>query len=261
MIKKSCFHCKNAFYCEKVAIMRTFVVGDIHGSYKALIQIVQKINPTPADHLIFLGDYTDSWSEVVEVIDYLIALSSKTKCTFIRGNHDVKCYQWLKHQEVVGDWLLHGGKMTQEAYAKVSEEKINVHLSFLENLENYYLDKENRLFLHAGFTTTSSIEKEPYIPNYYWDRTLWEMAYAIDPNLSLTDKNYPPRLQKYKEIYIGHTATTRYGIDYPIQSYNLWNVDTGAAFTGKLSAIEIHTKEILQSDTVQDLYPNEKGRN
>jgi serine/threonine protein phosphatase 1 len=46
-----------------------------------------------------------------------------------------------------------------------------------------------------------------------------------------------------------------------MHAINVWNIDTGAAFTGKLSAIDIDTKDVFQSDTVKDLYPYEQGRN
>ena len=42
---------------------------------------------------------------------------------------------------------------------------------------------------------------------------------------------------------------------------NVWNIDTGAAFTGKFSIIDINSKEFWQSDLVTALYPDEKGRN
>ena len=42
---------------------------------------------------------------------------------------------------------------------------------------------------------------------------------------------------------------------------NVGNLDTGAAFTGKLSLMDINTKEFWQSDPVWKLYPGEKGRN
>ena len=41
----------------------------------------------------------------------------------------------------------------------------------------------------------------------------------------------------------------------------IWNVDTGAAFKGKVSAMNISTKEVVQSAALLELYPNEKGRN
>jgi serine/threonine protein phosphatase 1 len=46
-----------------------------------------------------------------------------------------------------------------------------------------------------------------------------------------------------------------------MNAINVWNVDTGAAFKGKLSAIDLDTKEVFQSDAVYILYPNEVGRN
>lgn len=42
---------------------------------------------------------------------------------------------------------------------------------------------------------------------------------------------------------------------------NIWNVDTGAAFTGAVSIMDINTKDFWQSEPLPHLYPNEKGRN
>jgi serine/threonine protein phosphatase 1 len=41
----------------------------------------------------------------------------------------------------------------------------------------------------------------------------------------------------------------------------VWNIGTGAVFTGKLSVIDIDIKQLWQSDVVQQLYPKERGRN
>lgn len=242
-------------------VMRTFVIGDIHGAYKALVQLMERIPVSKGDTLIFLGDYVDGWSESPQVIDHLMRLQNDYNCIFIRGNHDVKCYEWLQNNTVIGDWLLHGGGATQDAYAKVSDAKIARHLKFITDLQDYYIDSENRLFVHAGFTSAKGVEKESYAPNFCWDRTLWECAYALDPSLAITDKRYPVRLKLYNEIYIGHTATTRYEEILPIQGGNLWNLDTGAAFYGKLTGMDVDSKMFFQSDVVMDLYPGESGRN
>ena len=55
-------------------MMRTLVIGDIHGGLKALHQVVERANITKDDHLIFLGDYVDGWSESAQVLQYLIKL-------------------------------------------------------------------------------------------------------------------------------------------------------------------------------------------
>jgi serine/threonine protein phosphatase 1 len=65
----------------------------------------------------------------------------------------------------------------------------------------------------------------------------------------------------FSEIYIGHTPTIFYGETEPMNAENMWNIDTGAAFTGKLSIMDINTKQFWQSDIVMDLYPGEEGRN
>jgi serine/threonine protein phosphatase 1 len=46
-----------------------------------------------------------------------------------------------------------------------------------------------------------------------------------------------------------------------MNAINVWNVDTGAAFKGKITALNINTKAYFQSDELPMLYPNEKGRN
>jgi serine/threonine protein phosphatase 1 len=102
--------------------------------------------------------------------------------------------------------------------------------------------------------------KETYSSNYSWDRTLWELSLALDPQLPKDSIFYPKRLKLFSEIYIGHTPTTNYNISTPVNRANLWNVDTGAGFRGPLSAVEVHTKQVYQSDPAFTFYPDEKGR-
>ena len=87
-------------------------------------------------------------------------------------------------------------------------------------------------------------------------------------NIALLDKNlkndhpyYPKRFNLYHEIYIGHTPVTRIGTTIPVKMANVWNVDTGAAFKGPLTILDIDTKEFWQSEPLPNLYPIEKGRN
>ena len=97
--------------------MRTFAIGDIHGGLKALIQVLNQLEITEKDTLIFMGDYVDGWSESAQVVDFLIHLSKKINCIFIKGNHDVWCENWLKDQSDVNPtWYLHGGKETIDSY-------------------------------------------------------------------------------------------------------------------------------------------------
>ena len=240
---------------------RTFVIGDIHGALKALKQLILKMDLQKDDLLIFLGDYVDGWSESAGTIDYLIQLEKSYECVFIKGNHDSWCEDWLNGEPANETWLRHGGKETVDSYMNVTIEAKEIQKEFFKRLKNYYIDEQNRLFIHAGFSSMHGPKKEMYASNYSWDRTLWEMALTMDKRIEKDSKLYPKRLLLFREIYIGHTPTTNYDIDIPMQACNVWNVDTGAAFYGKISALNIDTKIYWQSEACYQLYPNETGRN
>lgn len=242
-------------------MQRTVAIGDIHGGLKALIELLEEINITPGDTLIFLGDYVDGWKDSANVVSYLIELAKQNSCIFLRGNHDDLTYRWLKTGELNEQWLQHGGQSSIDAYRDFTSEEIENHLNFYEQMLNYYIDKQNRLFVHAGFTNLHGPEQEYYESSFYWDRTLWETALSLDKSLPTTHKFYPVRLKLFKEIFIGHTPVTRIGEQKPVKMANVWNIDTGAAFKGKLSGIDVDTKNVWQSQPVYTLYPNEEGRN
>lgn len=241
--------------------MRTLAVGDIHGGYKALVQVLERAVLTKDDTLVFLGDYVDGWSESAQVIQYLIELSKSNTCVFIKGNHDIWCEQWLTDGSVNDIWYLHGGKETIESYEGFTSEEKSKHLDFFEAMPLYHIDEKQRLFVHAGFTSMHGVEREFNREAFYFDRTLWEMALTMDKRIKKNSNLYPNRLKHYTEIYIGHTPTLNYHKYEPMNAVNVWNVDTGAAFTGKLSVIDVETKHLFQSDTLPHLYPNEMGRN
>lgn len=239
---------------------RTLVIGDIHGSFTALRQILERAAVTPLDKLIFLGDYVDGWGQSLEVINLLMELKYSHNCIFLRGNHDDLLMSWLKTGEYNEQWFNHGGRITTECYGKLEKTIIDTQIAFLEGLEDYHLDERNRLFLHAGFTSLNGVTHEHFKRMFFWDRTLWETALAMDPTLDRNSPYYPKRFLHYKEIFIGHTPVTRIGKTVPVCMANVWNVDTGAAFRGPLTIMDAGTKQFWQSDPVHELHPGEAGR-
>lgn len=243
---------------------RILVIGDIHGGLRALHQIMERAKVTANDTLIFLGDYVDGWSESPQVINYLMDLDKKQNCVFLRGNHDELLLDWLEGKTENFDekmWFKHGGEATILAYSEVSSATKEQHIEFLKSLQDYHHDDQNRLFIHAGFTNMNGIHFEYFPKLFYWDRTLWESALALDPTIPKDSWLYPRRFSLYEEVYIGHTPVTRIGESVPVKKACVWNVDTGAAFKGPLTIMNVDTKEFWQSEPLNELYFNEKGRN
>lgn len=237
------------------------VVGDIHGGFKALKQVLQKIGDPDRFDYIFLGDYIDGWSESFDVIEYLIGFSKQQNCIFLRGNHDPLAADWLKGKVADPVWLKHGGQATCDSYLLADAAARRNHIEFFDSLKDFHEDNQGRLFIHAGFSSVKGPHHEAHASTLIWDRSLWELAIAVDPRIPKDSSRFPARLKLYKEIFIGHTPVTHLGETIPVQGCNVWNVDTGAAAKGCLTAMNIETKEYWQSDRLKELYPTEKERN
>lgn len=240
---------------------RTLAIGDIHGGLRALQQVLERAAVRPADLVVFLGDYVDGWSEAPEVLEFLMELRKTQPCVLLRGNHDTMLLEWLKKGTEHPQWLRHGGIPTLKAYAKLDADTRKRHEDFLENdLVDSYEDESGRLFVHAGFTHVRGYRSEYFKPMLYWDRSLWETALSVDPALPRDHPRYPARLKLHPEVFIGHTPTLHVGSMLPVNAACVWNLDTGAGFTGPLTLMDADTKEYWQSDAVFTLYPGEDPR-
>ena len=264
--------------------MKTFVIGDIHGGYKALMQCLERSGfDYEKDQLISLGDIADGWPEVPECVDELLKIKN---LIVIQGNHDKWCEDWLFYGNIHPYWLEQGGQATKDSYISSHKLLDEEHKKFFKSMEYYYIDEENRLFVHGGFTHVRGPQDEEYPSTLWWDRSLWEMSLMTRRGFAehgFDMQHFPKRMKLFKEIFIGHTSTTSLTVnqirlvkedtfdkvtekmntrvDFPVNNANLWNLDTGGGWGGKLTIMNVETKEFWQSDTVSELYPGVLGRN
>lgn len=187
--------------------MRNIVIGDIHGGYRALTQLMDRIDPVPTDRLIFMGDYVDGWSESFEVVEWLMTLSRKrtknnhTAPIYLRGNHDQLFLDHLTGKNEENEmWLFHGGESTIKSYHDKDAATVQQHIEFLKNGLIDFYEQDGNGFFHAGFQNLKGPHFEHFPEMTYWDRTLWEMARATDSNLRPSDAKYPSRLAIYDRI-------------------------------------------------------------
>ena len=255
--------------------MRKFVLGDIHGAHKALIECLKGVSfDYEADVLIFLGDVCDGWSETIECIEELMKIKH---LVYIRGNHDDWALEYIKGQMSFkmtsngSSWLHHGGDATKIKLDR-NPSKIPMVKAFIESGKKYYIDVDSNVFTHAGFNLNEPIELQSW-NTFMWDRNMvldainkadkMEKVSDEDSYFGMRESFYNST-NKYNKIYIGHTPTT-YLIEDSDKPMNLGKnivmLDTGAAFKGKLTIMDIDDGSIFQSTPPYLLYPNEKGRN
>jgi serine/threonine protein phosphatase 1 len=227
--------------------VKTFVVGDIHGAFRAFIQCLERSGfDYENDSLISLGDVFDGWSEIPKVLDEMLKIK---RLVYVLGNHDEFALKWAETGIVTYEWLINSGQTTINSYPGGIPDK---HLDIIKNSVNYYLS-DNKLFVHGGIQMNLSLEKQSK-DTCLWDRNLFNYAMFHYFN----KRNF--KIAGYDEIYIGHSPLSGYNIYRPLKSGNVCMMDTGAGWTGCLSMMNIDNGEIYTSDNVTDLYPNETGR-
>ena len=224
--------------------MRTFAIGDIHGAHKALLQCLERSGfDYEKDRLVVLGDIVDGWPETPQCIEELLKIEN---LIIVMGNHDKWVDHWFKLGATLDIWTSQGGQATVEAY-RIRPDLLEKHHDFFKQAHYYFVDEENCLYIHGGFRPYLSIEEQsPEV--LMWDRDL-----AIDAMRG------PVFIQKYREVFLGHTTTERVSMK-PVISGNVILLDQGAGWGGKLSIMNVETKEFWQSDIVKNLYPGIKGR-
>jgi serine/threonine protein phosphatase 1 len=258
---------------------KTFVIGDIHGAYLALKQVLERSDfDYENDLLITIGDIVDGWSDSFMCVEELLKIKNRID---IIGNHDnffLKFINMAVHPENWGQ----GGLSTAKSYAKAINLELKIqktkikqvrgnsidsyminltssdipisHQQFFRKQIKLYKDSNNNIFVHGGFYRHLKANRTS-LEIAMWDRNLWDNSLMAKDNDS--ELNYS---EDINQIFIGHTATTAQGTDNPMKADKVWNIDTGAGAGGggKLTIMDIETNEYWQSDNVPSLYPDDE---
>ena len=228
--------------------MKTFVVGDIHGAHKALLQCLDRANFKPEqDRLISLGDICDGYPEVRQSLEELLKIKH---FDLLIGNHDIWALKWAVTGDRPDVWTSQGGENTVLSYKGASVPA--AHIGLLKSAKPW-LQFDGRLFIHGGFDPDIPLAQQT-VDRFAWDRDLlnsaWRSAEAGEKRI----------IGHYTDIFVGHTPTQTYFSNKPLHVCNIWDMDTGAGWTGRLTIMDVETKEYWQSDPSPQLYPGIQPR-
>jgi serine/threonine protein phosphatase 1 len=247
---------------------RRFCLGDVHGAYNALVQVLERCAfDYENDLLITIGDIVDGWGDSFKCVEHLLTIPNRID---IIGNHDAWFLTFIDTGIHETAWKM-GGLSTATSYANAAGIDFKVtegaegwitnlnsgdipeeHKKFFKGQHKYYKDQDNNLFVHGGFNPYSPIGKQ-LAYTLMWDRHLWSKHLAIKGGYSKRIKY----VEVFNKIFIGHTSTTSSGSYKPVKIDKLINMDTGAGDGGYLSIMDIDSGEFWQSDYVPDLYPDD----
>jgi serine/threonine protein phosphatase 1 len=213
-------------------------IGDIHGCLHSLEELIAKLALTGDEHLIFLGDYIDRGPDSKGVIDFLLSLSTKVHCTFLKGNHEQMMIDFLDFGKLK-HWQMNGGEQTLTSYQneRGEFEIPPEHAKFIGD-GLYYFETDEFFFVHGGIKPNRTVVEN--LKRMHGYDMLWEREHLDSKYLA--SENYPWE----KTVVCGHTPQPK-----AIVTDKLICIDTGCVYEtksgyGHLTAICLPSREIVQ---------------
>lgn len=216
-----------------------YAIGDIHGRYDLLERLAEMIAVDSASFeeratWVFLGDYIDRGEHDCQVVELLMNLAKwpEADMVFLMGNHEQMLLQFLREPDSAGRWLRFGGRETLLSYgiggdlltpgaalelrAELSD-ALGPHLGFIEGLRLCHR-AGNIFFAHAGADPVVPVDEQD-VQVLLWGCPAFRRAPRTDG------------------IWVAHG---HFIVDHPGAEAGRIAVDTGAYYSGRLTAARIH---------------------
>ena len=221
---------------------KTYVLSDLHGHYKLLIKMLERINFESDDELYILGDCCDRGPDSLKIYQYL---QKKRNIHLIKGNHEIMMRDaFIKDDpncSMARMWQRNGGDKTIENYHAYiargclgSDDYKIVRAAFYQMMINYVnscpsfvelsVNGTDFVLIHAGINPEKGLYEQTE------EECAWMREYFyMSPGL------------KGKTIIFGHTPTLYiHQLDEPC--YDIWKdpifhdkigIDGGLAIQGE----------------------------
>ena len=222
---------------------RIYAVGDIHGRDDLLANLHGQIDKHARGFdgrrvLVYVGDYVDRGPDSAGVIDRLVNSPLEGfETVHLAGNHEAFLKDFLENPQDGAIWMMNGGEATCESYgidfwslggqdrfaalnaalkAKIPES----HRRFLNNLRLRH-EEGDYLFVHAGIDPERPLDEQDD----------YDLMWIREPFL-YSQRDFG------RVVVHGHTP-----VDAPEERPNRIDIDTGAVYGGRLTALVLQGSE------------------
>jgi len=234
-----------------------YVMSDIHGNKKAFDSMLKKINFSDSDELFILGDIVDRNPYGIELLQRIIKMEN---VHMLLGNHEYMmmdalgfpyepegCTAGLPNYELKKQWFMNGGRITFQAWNKLSSEEKKEIKKYLNDLPLKYdleVNGKNFKLVHAvpcelydALEDQLMGESRAYFS--VWERELIHVFSEIDNFITI----------------FGHTPTCNLTGKVPMEIYhkgNIIGIDCGAAY--QFSDVEGGRLACIRLDDMKEFY-------
>lgn len=233
---------------------RTIVVADIHGCIDEFEELLKTLSyKKEKDRLILLGDLIDRGPDSVAVVRK--AREMDLEC--VMGNHEHKFMKWYKSFGSANDVY-----DRRPHYTQFTDEDVN----YIARMENYiHLPQHNIVVVHAGMRPGVSLRHQTKDDLYYIRYMDSDSKFISLKKISRLGKD-ATGAHFWTEYWTGPESVV-YG--HNVHSFETplieevrpdvfcYGLDTGCCFGGRLTAMVIETKEIVQVQAKRTYYKSD----
>jgi hypothetical protein len=220
------------------------IVGDVHGCFDELKELLGKLgymdDRAPAGRqLLFVGDLTDRGPASNKVLRLLLSLNARGLTKYTMGNHDWKLLRALRGEPMKRSRNL---RETLKQIAKFGRDFEGQVLKLVESMPLKVCSGKDLLVFHGATRDGVSASEER------------ELALFGEVSGKKDERGNPIRLENwtrdykgpYRVIARGHSVVQEVTITVSVGGTNIYNLDTGCVFGGKLSALRYPEMQVVQ---------------
>jgi hypothetical protein len=212
---------------------RIVVVGDLHGCFNEATELLDQLQVTSLDTIIFAGDMIDRGPYSAKCVDLAMAHEA------VLGNHEDHHFRYRKLQREGGDL----SKISPIEKYLIENPLEDTHLNYFDKLPHFIrLPQYASAVVHAGVWPGLALEDQnpdylmrlQYICPSKSQKNYWSIKRPIDP---LTG-NYDPDFKFWTEfwdgperIIFGHSVLNK-----PLITEKVVGIDGGCCFGEELFA-------------------------
>lgn len=188
--------------------MKYIIVGDVHGCFYTLQELLNKHWDSSKEKLVLLGDFVNKGKHTFAVIEFLINLEKSVgnQSIILKGNNEYLFEEYYRDS------------ISIEAKQKFENYNLNYPetLDWINQLPHYWQND-------AIYASHAGIAKDSEFP--------------IDENDLRVLFNRKPLKYIGKRQFLGHTVVEKPVFD---ENADAWYLDTGAGFGKKLTAAKVN---------------------
>jgi protein phosphatase len=232
------------------------IIGDVHGCFGELTQLLEKLGYTihrvaeeqgnygfkvvPPENrkAVFLGDLVDRGPDSPSVLRLVMSMVNSGAAYCVPGNHDMKLHKYLSGKDVQ---LKHGLALTVDQLKNENSHFINQVKDFLYGLVSHYVFDNGKLVVaHAGLKEEMHGRGSGTVRSFcmFGETTGETDEFGLPVRF-----NWASEYRGKAMVVYGHTPVPQ------AQWFNRTiDIDTGCVFGGKLSALRYPEEELVSVD-------------